>query len=110
MRTFAVRPGINSERCLFRVVVLSEERKYLQRLLSPGIHWQSTHIQSVKQVIPWLLALHEQAEVLEYLLFHRNFVVVANRVLTQEVKLHNKFLPLQLLMQLCKTMKHHIPT
>lgn len=58
-----------------------------------------THIQPVKQVILWLLALDKQLEVLEHLPIHWDPVLVANGILAKEVKLHHTLLAIQGVMQ-----------
>ena len=58
-----------------------------------------THIQPVKQVVLWLLALDKQLEVLEDLPIHWDPVLVANGVLAKEVKLHHTLLAIQGVMQ-----------
>lgn len=50
----------------------------------------------IKEVITWVFVLHEQLQVLEHWLFHRYFVVIADRVFPEEVKLHHMLLPIQL--------------
>lgn len=81
------------------------------------------HIEAIKQIIVGLLVLHEQLEVLEHLqaehtcgnadsireqsktggnsypFLHRDFVVVADGVFTQEVKLHHVLLTVDLRVQ-----------
>lgn len=60
----------------------------------------ATHVESVEEVVAVLFVLHKQLEVLENALVHRHGVVVADRVLAEEVKLHDKLLAVHLLVQL----------
>ena len=58
-----------------------------------------THSESVKEVVPWLLVIHEQFQVLEDLFFDGHLVVVADRVLPEKVKLHHVLLTIHLLVK-----------
>merc|ERR1719186_918458 len=53
----------------------------------------------VKQVITVLLVIHEQFNVLENFLFHRDSVMVSDGIFTKEVKFHHEFLAIQFFMQ-----------
>ena len=67
--------------------------------MQSGLH--QTYRETIKQVIPWLLVLHKELQVLEDLLLHWNTVVISDGVLTEEVKLHHVLLPVQFFMECC---------
>ena len=58
-----------------------------------------THSESIEEIIPWVLVLLEQLEVLEDLLLDGDLVVVANRVLTEEIELHHILFTIHLFME-----------
>jgi hypothetical protein len=47
---------------------------------------QPTHVETVKDVIPFRLVVFENLDILEHLLVHLDFLVEPHRVLTQEIK------------------------
>ena len=60
------------------------------------LHILQTYIESVKQVIAIVLIIHEHHQILEHPLVHRHFVVVANGILSEEVKLDHKLFAIAL--------------
>ena len=66
------------------------------------------HSESVKEVISWLLVLHEQLEVLEDLFLDGHLVVIADRVLTEEIKLHHELFTIHLLVKSYTNNTHYV--
>lgn len=58
-----------------------------------------TYIQAIKQVISWLLVLHEKLEVFEHSSLNLYLVLVTDWIFTEEVKLHNILSAVLLLVQ-----------
>ena len=97
-----------------KLIVNSEQTSILQHpktaqknIPSPKIAFPSaksslphpTYIQPVEEVIPRLLVLHEELQVLEDPLLDRHLVVVADRVLSEEVEHHHVLLAVELLLE-----------
>ena len=61
---------------------------------------KATHVEAVEEVVAGVLVVKEHLEVLEDALVDGHEVVVANRVLAQEVKLDDVLLALVLLVDL----------